>query len=424
MLFLPYIYSFLLYLASPFYIYSLYKKKPGKPPFGKRWKEHFGLTPTLEGKQRPIWVHAVSVGEVIAVIPLLKKIKQQHPDKTILVTTTTSTGAQQLAELKDSVQHRYMPLDFNFAIKLFLKTINPQQLIIMETELWPNTLRLTAQKNIPISVINARLSERSCNRYLKVQGFFNLISNAVDQFLCQNEADRLRFLRLGIATEKVAITGSIKFDISINENTLQRGQALRKLLGKDRPIWIAASTHQDEDQQLLDAHIQILKQHNNALLILVPRHPERFNEVFRLCKENMLSTAKRSDNEAQLADKQVYLGDSMGEMLTLISAADICFMAGSLIGDKVGGHNLLEPAALGKAILTGPSYYNFLEITKQLVENKACIICENSKNITKQLSELFTYPQQRITMGKNALNTVEKNKGAIQKTLDKLNIKS
>ncbi|WP_372882177.1 lipid IV(A) 3-deoxy-D-manno-octulosonic acid transferase [Psychromonas sp.] len=412
------IYSLLLYLIAPFYLYALYKPKQGKPKFASRWKEHFGCTPTIDSKCPPVWIHAVSVGEVLASTPLIKALKEQNPQLKIVVTTTTSTGAEQVAKLGWGVEHRYMPLDFSFAVKGFIKAIQPQQLLIMETELWPNTLRVTAEKHIPITIINARLSERSSSRYAKVKWIFNLLAKNITLILCQTKEDALRFQKLGVDGNRIKITGSIKFDINISETDKNKGIELRNKIGNERPVWIAASTHLGEDEQILSAHRSLLKQIPNALLILVPRHPERFKSVLQLSQDSGFNSISRSSEAPVEKNMQVYLGDTMGEMLSLIQAADICFMAGSLIGDKVGGHNLLEPAALAKPTLTGPSYYNFTDITEQLINNQACTVCANSEQITTQLQKLFKAPNLQKKQGKSALQVVNNNKGAIKKSLE------
>ncbi|EKO3992530.1 3-deoxy-D-manno-octulosonic acid transferase [Vibrio fluvialis] len=410
------IYTLLLIVASPLLLYSLYKKKVGKPAFGARWKEHWGMTPKVSS-QNPIWIHAVSVGESIAAIPVIKAMKQAQPDQAIVVTTTTSTGAEQIAKLGDLVEHRYMPLDFAWCVHRFLQAVKPSRLLIVETELWPNTVHTVHQHNIPITIINARLSERSCLRYQKFSALFNLIRPYVDRILCQYESDAQRFIRLGFQPEQVQVTGSIKFDIEIAPTVLEQGKQLREELGLDRPVWIAASTHEGEDAILLDAHQALLEHFPQALLILVPRHPERFNSVFDLCIKREFITYRRTFPTPMKQDCQVYLGDTMGELLTLLSAADICFMGGSLIGDKVGGHNLLEPAALGKPLLNGPSYYNFSEIMQLLQDNDAVTICENAQQITYNLQQLWTTSHLLQVKGANAQKVVEQNTGAISRTI-------
>ncbi|MDB1122453.1 lipid IV(A) 3-deoxy-D-manno-octulosonic acid transferase [Vibrio algarum] len=410
-------YTILLALAAPFLLFGLYKKKEGKPSVGHRWKEHFGVTPKLSMQSEPIWIHAVSVGEAIAATPLIKAIKQRHPEQSIVVTTTTPTGADQVAKLGELVEHRYMPIDFPFAIKGFLKALKPSQLLIMETELWPNTLHTVAKANIPITVMNARLSERSCQSYAKVQRVFDLLANELTHILCQHQDDAERFIRLGVERNKVSVTGSLKFDIEMDGSIIHSGASLREKLGKHRSIWIAASTHQGEDEQLISVHRKLLVTFPKALLVLVPRHPERFASVAKLCANQGFNTVLRTDEKASAESSQIYIGDTMGEMMTLIAASDICFMGGSLLGDKVGGHNLLEPAALGKPIVTGPSYYNFSDITKQLTLVNGAIVVAHEEALLSTLSDLFTNPKAVAKMGSAALKVVEQNRGALDKTL-------
>lgn len=411
------LYSCVLALASPFFLYSLYKKKPGKPMFGPRWQEHWGRTPKVDA-ENPIWIHAVSVGESIAAIPIINALKERDPDTQIVVTTTTSTGAEQIDKLGDKVIHRYMPLDFTWCVKGFLKAVKPSQMLIIETELWPNTLHQVAKHGIPITVINARLSERSCLRYQKFQRVFDSLAQHVSLFLCQYASDAERFIRLGVAAERIDVTGSVKFDVRIGDDVATKGSALRSQLGEKRPIWIAASTHQGEEDVILAAHKALLTYDPNALLIVVPRHPERFNDVATLCQQQGFSVIRRTSQQSD-ATSQVYLADTMGEMLVLISAADVCFMGGSLVGEKVGGHNLLEPAALSKAILSGPSYFNFHNIANELISNNGLVICHNSNQIAECLIRLLepnNHEQQ--VMGEQALKVVERNRGAVIKTLN------
>ncbi|CAH6794406.1 KDO transferase [Vibrio chagasii] len=411
------IYTLILSLASPLLLYGLYKSKPGKPSFGKRWKEHFGITPQVQGKS-PIWIHAVSVGESIAAIPIIKQLKQRAPNQAIIVTTTTSTGAEQINKLGDLVEHRYMPIDFSWCVRSFLKSVQPKQMLIMETELWPNTLHCVAKAGIPISVLNARLSERSCQRYAKFQLVFNLLAKKLSQVLCQYPSDAERFVRLGLDKSSVHVTGSIKFDIEVSAEQVEKGKALREQVGFERDVWIAASTHQGEDDIVLDAHKQLLKDNPSALLMIVPRHPERFNQVAELAQQHSFKTITRTSQQPLTSDVEVYIADTMGEMLVLLGGADVCFMGGSLIGDKVGGHNLLEPAALQLPLLNGPSYFNFGEITDKLLEANAVVICQDSQDIAGQLQQLFKQSELRKIKGLAAYQVVEQNRGALNKTLE------
>ena len=405
------VYTLLMALASPILLFGLYKSKPNKPKFGSRWKEHFGITPKLNTEHQPIWIHAVSVGESIAATPLIKALKAKHPEQPIVITTTTSTGAEQIAKLGDLVEHRYMPIDFGFAVKGFLQAIRPTQMLIIETELWPNTLHAVHQAGIPITVVNARLSEKSCQNYSKVQPLFNQIEQCVTKILCQFESDKDRFAKLGVSQQKLRTTGSIKFDIRIPKEVEEQGKALREQLGQTRPVWIAASTHKGEDEHVLAAHQTILQKHQDALLILVPRHPERFDDVFQLAKASGLSVIRRTDKQdltLRSPSAQVYLGDTMGEMLVLMGASDVCFMGGSLIGDKVGGHNMLEPVALGLPVITGPSYFNFTEIVESMLEHKLICVTDQQNLADKVLTCMSAQQPSSKAFLSTYLNSIER----------------
>ncbi|HHP0465359.1 TPA: lipid IV(A) 3-deoxy-D-manno-octulosonic acid transferase [Vibrio harveyi] len=416
------LYTLLLTIASPFLLFGLYKSKPNKPKFGQRWKEHFGVTPKLTSDEKPIWIHAVSVGESIAATPFIKALKEQNPDQPILVTTTTSTGAEQIAKLGDLVEHRYMPIDFAFAVKRFLKTTQPKQMLIIETELWPNTLNEVHKAGIPISVINARLSEKSCSNYAKVQPLFNLMLPCLTQVLCQTQSDANRFERLGVDKDKLKVTGSIKFDIQISDDVKEKSKILRQELGQNRPVWIAASTHKGEDEQVLAAHKRVLESHPGALLILVPRHPERFDDMYELCQQQGFETVRRTTQENVANSTQVYLGDTMGEMLLLLGAADLCFMGGSLVGDKVGGHNVLEPAILKKVVITGPSYFNFKDIVNDLIQANGMLVSKDSAGIGNHLTHLISEPHSQHVYGQNAYEYAVKNQGALARTIKHVTI--
>ena len=411
------LYTLLLTIASPFLLFGLYKSKPNKPKFGQRWKEHFGITPKLTSDEKPIWIHAVSVGESIAATPFIKALKEQNPDQPILVTTTTSTGAEQIAKLGDLVEHRYMPIDFAFAVKRFLKTTQPKQMLIIETELWPNTLNEVHKAGIPISVVNARLSEKSCSNYAKVQPLFNLMLPCLTQVLCQTESDANRFERLGVDKDKLKVTGSIKFDIQISDDMKEKSKILRQELGQNRPVWIAASTHKGEDEQVLAAHKRVLESHPDALLILVPRHPERFDDMYDLCQQQGFETVRRTTQENVANSTQVYLGDTMGEMLLLLGAADICFMGGSLVGDKVGGHNVLEPAALGVPIINGPSFFNFKEIVETMLREDCILLVDSIQNLASSITLLMRNPRKLNRMSSQTHQFIAKNQGAISLTI-------
>lgn len=410
------LYTLIIYLFSPFILFLLYRPRHGKPGFGSRWKEHLGWIPAPL-KSAPLWIHAVSVGETIAVTPLIKALKQRHPDLPILLTTTTRTGADQAARLGSLVEHRYAPLDYPGAVARFLRTANPRALLIMETELWPNLLAQCGQKKIPVAILNARLSERSCQRYQHIRHFFQHMSRALTLLLCQHHDDAARFKRLGVDKNKLLITGSIKFDIQMDQQQIENGEQYRQQLG-NRPVWIAASTHKGEDEKILRAHQIILQQIPNALLVLVPRHPERFNDVALLCQNQGFSLCRRSEQRSVAADEQILLGDSMGEMAYYFQMADLAFMGGSLV--PVGGHNLLEPAALAKPTLIGPHYFNFSDITRQLIAKQACQVIHNDDELATTVQELLLAKEKQHQMGMAAFDVVAANQGALEKSLNAL----
>ncbi|WP_024872155.1 lipid IV(A) 3-deoxy-D-manno-octulosonic acid transferase [Tolumonas lignilytica] len=410
------LYTLIIYLFSPFILFLLYRPRHGKPGFGSRWKEHLGWIPAPL-KSAPLWIHAVSVGETIAVTPLIKALKQRHPDLPILLTTTTRTGADQAARLGSLVEHRYAPLDYPGAVARFLRTANPRALLIMETELWPNLLAQCGQKKIPVAILNARLSERSCQRYQHIRHFFQHMSRALTLLLCQHHDDAARFKRLGVDKNKLLITGSIKFDIQMDQAQIENGEQYRQQLG-NRPVWIAASTHKGEDEKILRAHQILLQQIPNALLVLVPRHPERFNDVALLCQNQGFSLCRRSEQRSVAADEQILLGDSMGEMAYYFQMADLAFMGGSLV--PVGGHNLLEPAALAKPTLIGPHYFNFSDITRQLIAKQACQVIHNDDELAATVQELLLAKEKQHQMGMAAFDVVAANQGALEKSLNAL----
>ncbi|EGA70914.1 3-deoxy-D-manno-octulosonic-acid transferase [Vibrio sinaloensis DSM 21326] len=411
------IYNFVLVIICPFFLLSLYKTKKGKPEFGQRKLEHWGITPSISANTKPLWIHAVSVGEVIAAAPLIKAIKAAQPQQEIVVTTTTSTGAEQVAKLGDLVEHRYMPLDFSFAVKGFIRAIQPSQLLIMETELWPNTLRIVAKSNIDITVVNARLSDKSYRSYKRIQPLFNQIHPCISSILCQSKEDAARFASLGIPTSKLSVTGSIKFDITVPQHNAQTSPQFG-----ERPVWIAASTHQGEDEIALRAHQALLKALPEALLIIVPRHPERFDSVNKLCSDYGMNVVRRTTDQPVSLSHHVYLADTMGELLDMLACAHICFMGGSLVGKKVGGHNMLESAAVGTPVISGPSYYNFFEIVDKMQRDNLITIVNNEQDLATEIKRYFTSNHPNSMISDRLRQFVATHSGAIKKSLEHIQL--
>jgi 3-deoxy-D-manno-octulosonic-acid transferase len=381
------------------------------PEYRQRISERFGFCPHLKDT---LWVHAVSVGESLAAIPLIKALKNAYPTMPILVTNMTATGAARVkAVLGDNVIQAYIPYDLPDAVHRFLSRIQPKIAVILETELWPNLFAACKSRQVPLIVTNARLSEKSAKGYQSIATITREMLSAISVLASQGKADAERFVSLGLPSEKVSVTGNLKYDLEIPADLIVKGQALREQLGKDRPIWIAASTHGSEEEIILAAHRLIREKIPHALLVLVPRHPDRFAQVAALIEQQGFTIARRSQAMPCTTDTQVYFGDTMGEMLTMYSAIDVAFVAGSFA--QVGGHNVLEPAALSKPIISGPVLFNFTEISQKLIEAKGLTIVKNAEELAATVSELFADPNKCKQQGDNARRVVDENRGALQK---------
>lgn len=387
------------------------------PAYSARWNERFGLfkKPHLN---KPIWVHAVSVGETIAAAPLIKSLQQRYPKRDIVVTTMTPTGSDRVKALfGDSVFHVYAPYDLPGSVKRFLKKVKPEILIIMETELWPNIIHFTASAGVPVILANARLSERSARGYQKVSFIARPMLQQLSRVVAQNKEGADRFKSIGIAADKVSISGSIKFDFTVDDALFDQSAELKAAWGRSRLVWIAASTHQGEDELALEAHSTLLKKWPDALLILVPRHPERFNDVYQLCRKGDFNTARRSIRDTPVnATVNVLLGDTMGEMMLFYAASDVAFVGGSLV--ESGGHNPLEPAALKMPVLMGPHVFNFESICHELSEAGGLKFVGSAVLLAERVDEFFEDESYRKEVGLTAHNVVEANRGALGRLLD------
>jgi len=410
-----YIYNFFLCLILPFLpLRFLWRSRKNKA-YRKHLLERFGFL-GFQAIKESIWVHAVSLGESIAAVPLIKEMLKQYPGLPIVVTTMTPTGAQAIKKnFPNQVIHLYVPFDYPFVVKRFLNQINPKILIIMETELWPNILYYTAKRNVPIILNNARLSDRSFAGYKKVRKFMQPVLDCITMVLAQSELDGERFLKLGLKPKKLLVTGNIKFDIEISEASLAKAGELRSVIGQERPVWVAASTHKNEEEKVLVAAKKLLEILPDALLILVPRHPERFDFVFDLCESQGFNTVKYSNIKEYTNSTNIILGDVMGQMLMFYGACDLAFVGGSLI--PWGGHNLLEPAALAKPVLSGPHLSSFVAISQMLDDARGLVVANDEKALAEKLIELFQDEKLRESLGQAALNVVESYRGATKKTL-------
>ncbi|QVM90929.1 lipid IV(A) 3-deoxy-D-manno-octulosonic acid transferase [Pseudomonas entomophila] len=414
------LYTLLFHLGLPLVALRLFLRGRKAPAYRARITERFAwqLPPLQQGG---IWVHAVSVGESIAAAPMVRALLAQYPDLPITLTCMTPTGSERIHAMfanEPRVQHCYLPYDLPWAAGRFLDHVRPKLGVIMETELWPNHIHQCAKRGIPVALANARLSERSARGYARFAGLTRPMLEEMSLIAVQTETEAERFRSLGARAECVQVTGSIKFDLKVDEQLLPRARELRGQWGAtQRPVWIAASTHDGEDALILAAHQQLLQVHSDALLILVPRHPERFNAVHTLCAEQF-ATVRRSLGEPVAAQTQVLLGDTMGELLFLYALADIAFVGGSLV--PTGGHNPLEPAALALPVLMGPHVFNFLEISAMLREAGALQQVDDAEGLAGAVRRLVELPQDARRMGEAGRAVMQANQGALQRLLDGL----
>src|SRR5690554_1207827 len=346
---------------------------------------------------------------------MVRRLLARNLGATILMTAMTDTGLAQARKMfGDRVAYAYAPYDTPGGIRRFLNRVNPRILVIMETEIWPNMIRQCRHRRVPVFLINARLSERSARGYGRVRGVAVPIIKSISWVAAQAEKDAERFRRIGVAPGNVEVTGSVKFDVDIPDDVRAASVSFRKSLG-ERPVWIAGSTHTGEDEQLLAAHRRILEQHSDALLIIVPRHPERFDSVAAMAEEMGLSVARRSKNQSPQS-AQVYLGDTMGELMMLYGASDIAFVGGSLI--ERGGHNPLEPAAWGIPVFSGPYVFNFETIYERLLADHGVQMVEGSDDLARAVSRLMSDAEECRAFGARALTVVNKNRGALDKVVE------
>ena len=415
------LYTLLFHLGLPLVAGRLAWRAWQAPAYAKRIGERFALgLPAL--KPGGIWLHAVSVGESIAAAPLVRELLARYPQLPITITCMTPTGSERIqamfggAEYAGCVQHCYLPYDLPWAVARFLDQVQPKLAVIMETELWPNHIHQCAKRGIPVALANGRLSERSARGYARFANLTGPMLAELNLLAVQTALEAERFRSLGARAECVEVTGSIKFDLTIDPELLTRATVLREQWhATQRPVWIAASTHAGEDEIVLAAHRELLKQAPDALLILVPRHPERFNAVFELCQRHGVSTRRRSTGDALQAADQVLLGDTMGELLFLYALADIAFVGGSLVAN--GGHNLLEPAALGKPVLSGPHLFNFLEIAAQLRAAGALSEVADADGLALRVAQLWREPAAAETMRAAGQAVMRANQGALARLL-------
>lgn len=409
-----FLYSLLFTLCLPFILGRLLYRAWRAPAYARRWSERFALG----GELRPdgIWVHAVSVGESIAAAPMVRELLARHPGLAVTVTCMTPTGSEQIRKLfGDKVGHAYLPYDLPWLQRRLIRRLRPRIAIIMETELWPNMVAECKRAGVPVVLANGRLSERSARGYQRVSGLVRPMFAALDWLAVQSGPEAERFVALGARQDALTVTGSIKFDLKPSAAVLEGAARWRGQWGT-RPVWIAASTHAGEDETVLQAHRELLQTYPEALLILVPRHPERFDGVARLVEQAGLSLVRRSAGVPPTMADQVLLGDSMGELMQFYACADAAFVGGSLIPG--GGHNYLEPAALGLPVLSGPHRFNFLEISDLLEGAGALVEIADAGSMAGQVDQWLGDPASARAAGAAGQAVVKANQGALERLLE------
>lgn len=405
-------YSLLLTLLLPPALLRLWWRGFRTPAYRQRWMERLGrfVPPTRSGG---LWIHAVSVGEVQAVVPLVRRLLEQRPGLPICITTTTPTGSERVRQaFGDQVFHVYFPYDLPFAIRGFLERVRPDLLLMVETEIWPNLLAVGRRHGLHTLLANGRLSARSAAAYARLGRFTRQTFACLDRVAAQSAEDAARFIALGVEPARVEVTGSIKFDMQIPASVLEQAEAMRHGWGH-RPVWVAASTHEGEDALLLAAHRRILETVPQALLVLVPRHPERFDRVAALVQGQGFAMVRRSEGASPTPATEVFLGDTMGELPVFIGAADAVFMGGSLV--PVGGHNILEAAALGKPVVFGPHMFNFAGISRLLVEAGAARQVPDADGLPGVLAAWLSDASERSRVGEHGRRVVAENCGALDR---------
>jgi len=405
-----FLYTSLFYALTPLILARLVWRGWQAPVYRRRWGERFGLYagPSPRGV---FWFHAVSVGEAEAAFPLIRAMGRRFPNQPILVTTTTPTGSARVRDvLGEAVQHVYLPYDLPDCVARFLNHYRPALAVVMETEIWPNLYRACGARGIPLTIVNARLSERSARGYLRLRSLARQSLAPVTWIGAQTQADAERFVAIGAKPESIAVTGNIKFDLELPSDLFDRAAALRAECSGDRPVWVAASTHDGEDAEILRAFARVRRLHPDLLLVLVPRHPERFDKAASLCRAEGLKVIRRSDR-VPCGNAQVFLLDTMGELRLYFAASDIAFVGGSLV--PTGGHNVLEPALAGLPVLFGPHMFNFEEAARQLLQACGAARVADAEELAEWVAKLLDDADLRREMGSRGRQFVESRRGAL-----------
>ena len=409
-------------LLTPILLIVLLFRSINHPEYRQRLTERLGLL-SKKLKTGGIVVHAASVGEVIALKPFITQLIAQYPNTAITVTTFTPTGSAQITKLFDKqVQHCYLPLDNIISTQLFLQRLKPQAMVFMETELWPNLIAQCQAKNIKLMLVNGRLSDSSMRSYKKLNWLITPAIQRFDSILTQSQVNQDNYLAMGASTDRCQLSGNLKFDIALNADVAAKQTELANLIIEKRNIWLIASTHPGDEALALKAFGLVKQQDSSALLIIVPRHPERFDQVAKLAEEAGNKVLKRSQKQAVTLNTNVWIIDTLGELLAACALADVVTMGGSF--NEIGGHNPLEPALFHKPVIVGPNMSNFKEILAQLISAQAIVqIAENNampQTLATEVLRLLSDSTAAQLLGKNAYQVVQANQGATQRSLTAL----
>jgi 3-deoxy-D-manno-octulosonic-acid transferase len=407
------LYIVISYLAAPLVALLLFWKGLSNRAYWERFEERFGFGALRLGVPS-IWVHAVSVGEVVAASSLIANLRKRYPEYPIVVTTVTPTGAQRVRDLfGDDVLHSYAPYDMPGSVRRFFARMNPRLAIVMETELWPNMYAECGARGVPLVLANARISPRSVERYRRFIGLFKEALSHGILIAAQSAQDAERFLSLGANPERVLVTGNLKADVTFQPGMTEAGRDFRAAHAAARPVWVAASTHAGEEEAALAAHEFVRAQSPDALLLLVPRHPDRFAAVAELLERRRISFQRRSLGETPARSDTVFLVDSLGELPKFYAAADVAFVGGSLV--PIGGHNLLEPAVLGMPVISGPHNFNAEDIAALLRDAGGLQLVADEAELGAAVATLLGDPDLRDQRGAQARQVVAESGGALEK---------
>lgn len=417
--FLRIFYTVIFTIGIPVVLLRLWWKGRKNPGYRQRISERFGFfsnRPTPGG----LWVHTVSVGEFLATVPLIRALQKRFPDLAITVTTTTPTGSAQVQKVfGDQVFHVYFPYDIPWCLNRFLNRIQPSTVIIVETELWPNCLDFCQKRQLPVLIVSGRLSQHSFKGYKRLGFIMKEMLAKVGKVAAQSDLDGQRFIELGLDPNRLLVTGNIKFDLTLKDGLQAEAQCLREGWGGEtRFVLIAASTHAKEEEQILLVFDELKKKIDNPLLIIVPRHPERFPEVIALLKKRGDKFVQRSTQQTPSLETEIYMGDTMGELPLLYAASDVAFVGGSLV--SIGGHNVLEASALGLPVVVGPYTHNFVDIVAFLRDAGALVQVQEQSELTDVVLNWFVNVEARKHAGSLGQQVIEKNRGAVAKIINLL----